>query len=142
MKQCFRCEKILSLESFSWRNKAKGTLHSWCKSCRKEYDAALWKNGTKKKTSKEARQKTRGRLEEYLVAFWKTHPCVDCGETNIVKLDFDHLRDKEDNIARMIANDCSINKISKEIEKCEVVCKNCHAVRTANRGQNWRLKYI
>lgn len=142
MKQCFRCNQTKPLEDFSWRNKTKNTRHSWCKVCRKEYDAAQWKSGNKKKTTIEKRQTNRLKLEQYLVDYWKTHPCVDCGETNIIKLDFDHLRDKKANLANMIANQCSIKTIATEIEKCEVVCKNCHAIRTATRGKSWRTNWV
>ena len=59
--------------------------------------------------------------------------CVDCGETNHVVLDFDHLKDKKYNISRMIHDGFSWAAIKKEMAKCEVVCANCHRIRTHNR---------
>ena len=44
-----------------------------------------------KKYSKIARDRTRAFISNYL----KTNPCVDCGESNIVVLEFDHIRDKD-----------------------------------------------
>jgi hypothetical protein len=51
-------------------------------------------------------------------------------------LDFDHLRDKKYNVSRMIHDGFSWKAIQKEIEKCEVVCANCHRLRTHNRLTN------
>ena len=59
--------------------------------------------------------------------------CVDCGITNHIMLDFDHLKDKKYNISRMIHDGFSGAAIKKEISKCEVVCANCHRVRTLDR---------
>lgn len=59
--------------------------------------------------------------------------CVDCGEYNHIVLDFDHLKDKKYNISRMIHDGFSWAAIKKEIAKCEVVCANCHRIRTYNR---------
>ena len=59
--------------------------------------------------------------------------CFDCGINNHIILDFDHIRDKKYNISRMIHDGFSWKSIKKEIEKCEVVCANCHRIRTHNR---------
>jgi L-lysine 2,3-aminomutase len=59
--------------------------------------------------------------------------CKDCGVKNHIVLDFDHLKDKKYNISRMIHDGFSWKAILKEIEKCEVVCSNCHRIRTHNR---------
>jgi hypothetical protein len=64
---------------------------------------------------------------EYLL----THPCVDCGETDPVVLEFDHLRDKLGNISAMYGH--AWRSILAEIAKCDVVCANCHRRRTARR---------
>jgi hypothetical protein len=52
-------------------------------------------------------------------------------------LDFDHLPkyNKFMNIADMIGRGYSMEKIWEEIEKCEVVCKMCHALRTHERKE-------
>ena len=59
--------------------------------------------------------------------------CVDCGVCNHIVLDFDHLKDKKYNISRMIHDGFSWAAIKKEIAKCEVVCANCHRIRTYTR---------
>jgi hypothetical protein len=62
--------------------------------------------------------------------------CVDCGITNHIILDFDHLQNKKYNISRMIHDGFSWEAIKKEIAKCEVVCANCHRIRTYDRLTN------
>lgn len=74
------------------------------------------------------------RNREYINQFKLAKGCIDCGyNLNAVALDFDHLNDKEHNISRMSRLYFSLEAIKKEIEKCEVVCSNCHRVRTEKR---------
>lgn len=71
-------------------------------------------------------------MREYLA----THPCVDCGETDIVVLEFDHQRDKVGAITVMVNKPCGWDTIKAEIEKCLVRCANCHRRKTA-KEQGW-----
>jgi hypothetical protein len=57
--------------------------------------------------------------------------CVDCGESNPIVLDFDHVRgEKVKNVSDMANASYSINSIKNEIRKCEVRCSNCHRKKT------------
>jgi len=78
----------------------------------------------------------RKRICEYL----DDHPCVDCGEDDIVVLEFDHLRDKKYAVGQMM-RDARWDRIMAEIAKCEVVCANCHKRRTAQRRGSYRISY-
>jgi hypothetical protein len=81
------------------------------------------------------RELNAARVDGYLAQ----HPCIDCGETNTMLLDFDHLGGKTDDVATMVVNGLSWTEIAKEIEKCEVRCANCHARRTAERIRSYRV---
>lgn len=65
----------------------------------------------------------------------KQNPCTDCGIRYAAHImQFDHIgNNKKDNIANLVNQAVSINTIKKEIEKCELVCANCHADRTYKR---------
>ena len=68
------------------------------------------------------------------VDFLRGHPCTDCGETDPVVLEFDHVRGtKRFEISRGIT-DRSFESLMLEMAKCEVVCANCHRRRTAQRA--------
>ena len=78
------------------------------------------------KVTKRRRQEVR----DYLIEV-KSSPCMDCGVTFPPEaMDFDHLRDKEFMIGR---SDRGLTKTKDEIAKCELVCSNCHRVRTMKR---------
>ena len=66
------------------------------------------------------------------------HACVDCGETDIRLLEFDHVRGhKTANISRLLTQGRSWLIIEAEIAKCEIRCANCHRKRTSERDGNW-----
>lgn len=72
-------------------------------------------------------------LKKRLSKIKESSGCVDCGVNNHIVLDFDHLSDKKYNVSRMIHDGFSWAAIKKEIAKCEVVCANCHRIRTHDR---------
>ncbi len=68
-----------------------------------------------------------------MIDYLRAHPCVDCGEADIVVLQFDHLADKTRDVGSMLSGGWTWPAIEKEIAKCEVRCANCHRLRTALR---------
>jgi len=61
----------------------------------------------------------------------KDVPCADCGKRYPpYVMDFDHLRDKEFNISRAVHKRVSVKRLLDEIAKCDIVCSNCHRIRT------------
>ena len=79
-----------------------------------------------------ARQR-RGESYSYINKYKSDNGCTDCGETDWRVLEFDHLRDKFMDVSKMVARCFTLDKIREEIEKCEVVCANCHRIRGFNR---------
>ena len=77
------------------------------------------------------------RIHQYIRDFKNTSKCVDCGFVGSKcpdVLDFDHVRDlKKFNISEFKHHTNSLKRVKEEIEKCDVVCANCHRMRTANR---------
>ena len=70
-----------------------------------------------------------------LVDGFKNKPCLDCGNKfKTWQMDFDHLKDKRNSISKLILNSVSDEEIVNEIEKCELVCVNCHRMRTQKRN--------
>lgn len=66
----------------------------------------------------------------------KSRPCADCGGTfETCCMDFDHMDGhvKSYNIGSMFAHHYSRELIQTELDKCELVCANCHRIRTRDR---------
>ncbi len=82
---------------------------------------------------KEKNARRRKLLIDFVNSF-KDGPCVDCGvKYPSYVMDFDHRdsKTKLTNINQMIhLHSYSKNKILKEIQKCDLVCANCHRIRT------------
>lgn len=86
------------------------------------------------------RDRSRARLRDALLEYLRTHPCVDCGESDPVVLDFDHVRGvKVFNISNAVRQCCSVETLLGEIAKCEVRCANCHRRRTAKVLGHWKV---
>ena len=58
--------------------------------------------------------------------------CERCGESPPAIIDFHHKKKKENGISKLVSYGYSIEKIKKELEKCEVLCSNCH------RKEHWK----
>jgi hypothetical protein len=92
-----------------------------------------------KDRSKKRNKRQKRKNQEYIRAIKEASSCVDCGESNSVVLDFDHVKgEKVSNISDMARGAYSIKTIQKEIDKCEVRCSNCHRIATAKRRNEKR----
>lgn len=94
---------------------------------------------------KEVRKENQRRNQIMVNDIKRKAPCSDCGNNfEPYLMDFDHLQDKEHDVSRMISQDYYKEQILKEIAKCEIVCANCHIVRTYARKSKtiYSLKYL
>ena len=131
MKHCIKCGTSKPTEDFAWRNIVKGWRSPWCRGCMKAYDKERYKNPEYKLDARRRGEAARQQGREYISDYRKSHPCVDCGNSDPRVLDFDHLRDKDYNVANMWG--LSVARIQKEIDKCEMRCANCHRIVTCER---------
>lgn len=143
-KTCLRCGEERDAEKdFSWKNMKKGTRHIWCKDCLAEANRKHYRNNKQIYLERAITRNTlvseenKRKLYNYLLS----HPCVDCGKTDIRCLEFDHVEgEKLDAIFKMLGQSQSWEKIEAEIAKCEVRCANCHRIKTLERGNWWRSR--
>lgn len=78
------------------------------------------------------REKRAANVQMVLEA--KAKPCADCGiQYPPHVMQFDHLGDKVDAISNMAWRGTTRSRILAEIDKCEIVCANCHCERTHRR---------
>lgn len=141
---CTNCMKTKDLSEFGPKADKKNGRDSWCHACyayrakeRREQRRALDPELYRKQRTEYDKRRRRARvqiLNDYLLK----HPCMDCGEADLIVLDFDHVRGKKvAEVARMFHSMYSMKLIFEEIAKCDVVCSNCHRRRTARRGKGW-----
>lgn len=92
-------------------------------------------NKEKIKARTRRRNKKQNLRNRNFVAWVKKRSfCIDCGETNPLVLDFDHVRgEKKMNVSDMARSSYSIEALMEEIDKCEVRCSNCHRIATQGR---------
>jgi hypothetical protein len=74
-------------------------------------------------------------LRELLRRIKEENPCIDCGNRYpFYVMDFDHARGvKEFEIRIGVAGRKGWSRIYDEIAKCDIVCANCHRIRTWDR---------
>ncbi len=142
-KKCARCKKIKPTSEFS-KNRCKDDgLQTACKICKREMDKRLYyESDTRKKAIAEKNKEMKQRNRKFILEYLLNHPCVDCGESNPLFLDFDHVRGKKKyNVSAMWCN--SIKMLKKEIAKCAIRCLKCHRVKTAKELKwHWAEEYM
>jgi hypothetical protein len=144
MKTCSRCKEAKNESDFQRNHATADGLQDQCKSCRKETDRRIYlkRSEEKKAQYREANLRTIERNTRLLYEYLLEHPCVDCGASDPVVLEFDHVTgDKRNSIANYVRSGRSWNRIFSEVQKCEVRCANCHRRVTARRNGNWK-KFI
>ena len=133
MKRCARCGDTKPVDQFH-RNKAlPDGRQGYCKPCRKLYDHDYHLRVRPRRIAQ--KQAAWRRRLEWLRELRADKPCTDCGRRYpAIVMQWDHLPgfEKLGEISGRLRK-ASRAKILAEIEKCELVCANCHALRTFNR---------
>jgi hypothetical protein len=144
MLTCRVCHVAKAVTEFPYRSPVRGTRQYICRPCRSEYHRQWWaQNRVAQMPRIRRNRKKRDRdLEQRIWDILLRSPCVDCGETDLAVLHFDHLRDKVEDISTMWRRQRSWTTIELEIAKCEVRCANCHARKTARELGNYKTKVV
>jgi hypothetical protein len=137
MKVCKKCNIEKELSEFSKRTKCNDGYNIYCKEC--DY---TWNRKSYYKTSK-SRNKylidRRRRLAQERNELIRSMglKCNVCGFDHPASLDFHHRdpKDKFKDISVLKWSGCSDETFIKEIEKCDVLCSNCHRIEHWN-GKN------
>jgi hypothetical protein len=134
-QKCYRCGKLKPADDFAWRRKKKNQRDSFCRPCRSVYKREHYQANKQRSIEQAEVSKRRLRLSrtKYLLQYFEANPCSDCGETDPLVLEFDHIGDKRFTIGAAFTNK-NWQEILDEIAACEVVCASCHRRRTARRG--------
>lgn len=134
--RCSACRLERPATEFSFSSEARGTRNFYCRICQAAYRRAHYlankADYIRRAVAQVKRRRDENRLE--IVRYLQTHPCVDCGCSDPVRLEFDHV----DPALKLM--DVGTMKVSRrwerveaEIAKCDVRCVNCHRLRTAKQ---------
>lgn len=122
---CRVCEIEKSNDDFvSDKNKKSGKVRL-CKECKRKLDKISY---DKRKVSINLKKKQKiSNFRTQYNGLKIGKKCVKCNESRFYLLDFHHNNnDKEFNIGTEAWRTLNINKIKKEVEKCIILCSNCH----------------
>lgn len=142
-KTCPFCKIQKLVSDFGSNVARKDGLQSYCKTCRSS-QLKNWYSNNKNlqiSRSKKSTAKMEKRNKDYILNYLLNNPCVDCGEKDILVLEFDHVKGKKSFNLSASYRIYSIDNIKQEIEKCQIRCANCHRRVTAIRRNDWKLKH-
>lgn len=132
---CYECRRALPIECFTKFRPSKDSTNWYynrrCNQCRGR---------------RQYRTPTVQRKRDLIVEA-KSRPCVDCGgRFNLVSMDLDHVRGPREFLLSTAWRWASFEAIKAELEKCDVVCSNCHRVRShlrkQSKGRPPRVAYV
>ena len=91
---------------------------------RKAYRREWYKNN--KDSEKKHVKNRKTEIRKWINHYKKTLTCSLCQENHPATIDFHHIKGKDFEIGYMVSNGYSINRIKSELEKCQILCANCH----------------
>jgi hypothetical protein len=144
MKRCGMCKETLPDSAFSFKNKTTGMRQATCKICCRVYSKRYYlRHAIEIRPRKRARTEAqRVKNSDFVLEHLATHPCVDCGEPDVVVLEFDHVRGKKlESVSALACAGVSMQRVVAEIAKCVVRCANCHRRRTTLTLEHWRSRW-
>ena len=124
-KQCRRCQEIKDAEHFDiYQHKVLAI----CKECRRERNREYYID-------------RRADIKEWLYNYLSENNCVDCNESDPMRLEFDHKGEKQFDIGKvLVGKSKSIDDVKAEVAKCDVRCANCHKVKTHKEQNTWKYR--
>jgi hypothetical protein len=142
MRTCTKCFLQKPIEDFPWKSKLLGKRHTVCKECTAKRSNDWYQDNRDAhiKNVMENKVADRERARRFVADYLSSRRCVLCGETDPVVLEFDHIRGKKADVARLVADGATIERIQSELDLCQVLCANCHRRKTAKERGFFRRK--
>ena len=144
-KTCSICKFPKSRDEFNKNSARRDGRQTHCKECGKGNSKRYYAEN-KARMVKQILLSKKLRIQsnyEHILRYLAEHPCMDCGEKDVLVLDFDHVRGKKKmNVTQLVVGGYSAEAIDKEIAKCEVRCANCHRRKTARQFNNSRNVWV
>lgn len=125
MKTCIKCHGTKPLEDFNFRDKANKIYQPFCRACSRAAAKQSYQTNRQHYLSK---TKERSKSQEIKYNTWKqTLSCSICDENHSWCIDFHHINSStKDGTVSSFARRAGGRKFVEELEKCLIVCSNCH----------------
>lgn len=140
MKKCSKCGQNKNVDEFAKNKSRSDGVQNSCKPCHRQYMQAHY-IANKRYYKDKARRINNAiivRNKSLVAARWVSG-CIDCGVKDFRVLEFDHTgTNKSFTIGHSMWKNETV--MIEELAKCDVVCANCHKVRTENRSPSWRSR--
>jgi hypothetical protein len=140
MLSCSKCKANKEESAFYRRRNIRGYSFQ-CKTCHREYTRSHYIKNKQSYIDRaiKAKKKSKIEIQAAVIGYLKQHPCVDCGEPDVIVLQFDHVRGKKSgHVSRIIHTKTRVDSVMKEISKCDVRCANCHLRKTSRDFKFWK----
>ncbi|MEI6569623.1 MAG: hypothetical protein WCR20_23300 [Verrucomicrobiota bacterium] len=123
MKTCKACGETKPLENYKIE---QGRVVANCMPCQTAYKRKWHYNRNLP-------------IKKFLFEFLSSSKCKDCGESDLMVLEFDHTEDKSFNLGKShMIKGLTLEQLAKEVSKCEIRCSNCHTRKTHEEQRTWR----
>ena len=138
VKYCTRGGHDVAVEQFSSSTKNKDGLFAWCKPCMATYERERYSSGDRARKEKN-RKNTIKYSQDKLWEILSHSECQVCGNDDPDVLEFDHREQstKLFSISEAIGR-YKWETVLAEIQKCDILCCNCHRKRTIKQLGFWR----
>jgi len=119
-KNCCNCKQDLNEEEFYWKDKIKESRQAQCKQCFNAYVKVRW-------------HKRKVEAIKY-----KGGVCIDCNQMpHPGCMQFHHLDPSEKEFSWNKGRLRAWEAVKRELDKCVLLCANCHAIRHSNYTIDW-----
>ena len=89
------------------------------------------------KSAKAEAQSKQRRKKQAVIDEIKSVSCLDCGGVFPPEcMDFDHVTGEKEFPISFGVKSVSMQRVLDEIAKCEIICSNCHRIRTVERSRS------
>jgi hypothetical protein len=133
-RTCTKCFVEKPIEDFGWKDRPRNRRHSVCKECTAVRSSNWYyeNQDRQKENVRRNNQIYREQARTFVLAYLLTHPCTGCGEKDPRVLEFHHEGEKESEVSRLMGRGASLDALKTEMDKCRVLCANCHRKLTSD----------
>lgn len=133
LRRCAKCGHWKQQSDF---HDSRTGQFSYCKECRNAYDRRYYAERGRAARLERGRARRR-QAQSWLNSLKDGLPCTDCGQAFPAPImHWDHLPGHQKiGAVSDLASSRTAALVLDELKKCELVCANCHSLRTARRAK-------